>query len=181
LDNEMQQGKGHSKRKWSERSRVGLYLGPSPQHARSVHLVLNLETGFVSPQYHHVSFDDHFKTTWKGAASLLPRPKWQERAHFVKTEIESERQPISPKVSESREILIQQEKSSKTPEAVTEIFSESPQPLMMQTTKNSTTGLALLPATDQTAISPEMARPPVPRTTATVLTDGIVTRSGRVS
>jgi hypothetical protein len=74
LDNEMQQGKGYSKKKWTERSRVGLYLGPSPKHARSVHLVLNLETGFVSPQF-HISFDDHFETTRKGAEDLLPTPK----------------------------------------------------------------------------------------------------------
>jgi histone deacetylase 1/2 len=179
LDNEMQQGKGYSKRKWSERSRVGLYLGPSPQHARSVHLVLNLETGFVSPQY-HVSFDDHFETTRKGAASLLPQPKWQERAHLVMTEIESQRQTIPPEVSDSREST-QQEKSSPIREAVTEIFSASPQPSTTQTTMNSIAGSAPLPINDQIAISPETTGPPVPTTTAAVPTDGIVTRSGRVS
>jgi hypothetical protein len=30
LDSNLQQGKGYSKRKWTERARVGLYLGPSP-------------------------------------------------------------------------------------------------------------------------------------------------------
>jgi hypothetical protein len=82
LDGEMQQGKGYSKRKWTERARVGLYLGPSPQHARSVHLVLNIVTGLVSPQF-HVAFDDHFETTRQGAAALLPKSLWQVRAHFV--------------------------------------------------------------------------------------------------
>jgi len=47
--------------KWEERARMGLYLGPSPNHAKSVALVLNLQTGLVSPQF-HVSFDDHFQT-----------------------------------------------------------------------------------------------------------------------
>jgi hypothetical protein len=82
LDSNLQQGKGYSKRKWTERARVGLYLGPSPQHSRSVHLVLNLETGLVSPQF-HVAFDDHFETTRRGASSLLPASRWQEKAHFV--------------------------------------------------------------------------------------------------
>ena len=30
--------------KWKERSRIGVYLGRSPQHARNVALVLNLNT-----------------------------------------------------------------------------------------------------------------------------------------
>jgi hypothetical protein len=97
LDSEMQQGKGYSKRKWTERARVGLYLGPSPQHARSVHLVLNLQTGFVSPQF-HVSFDDHFETTRGGAADLLPKPLWQIRAHFV----DGAGNTIKPKANERK-------------------------------------------------------------------------------
>jgi hypothetical protein len=38
--------------KWKERSTLGIYLGRSPQHAKEVSLVLSLETGLVSPQYH---------------------------------------------------------------------------------------------------------------------------------
>jgi hypothetical protein len=51
---------------------------------------LNLETGLVSPQF-HVSFDDHFETTRKGASVLLPASKWQEKAHFV--EVKSDTPP----------------------------------------------------------------------------------------
>ena len=69
--------------KWSERSRVGIYLGNSPRHARSVGLILNLTTGLVSPQY-HVSYDDGFETSRKGAAGLLPTSKWQQEAGFTK-------------------------------------------------------------------------------------------------
>ena len=47
--------------KWDSRVRVGCYLGRSPQHARSVALVLNPQTGHVSPQF-HVVFDDKFTT-----------------------------------------------------------------------------------------------------------------------
>jgi len=47
--------------KWSPRARVGIYLSMSSNHARTVALVLNVETALVSPQY-HVKFDDLFKT-----------------------------------------------------------------------------------------------------------------------
>ena len=35
--------------KWDARAKLGMYLGPSPRHAWSVALVLNLTTGLVSP------------------------------------------------------------------------------------------------------------------------------------
>jgi hypothetical protein len=47
-------GKGS---KWEERARVGINLGNSPIHARSVSLVMNLETGLLSSQF-HVKYDD---------------------------------------------------------------------------------------------------------------------------
>ena len=51
--------------KWNHRSRLALNLGPSPRHARSVALVLNLHTGMASPQY-HVRYDHIFKTVKEG-------------------------------------------------------------------------------------------------------------------
>jgi hypothetical protein len=60
-------------------------------------LVLNLQTGFVSPQF-HVSFDDHFETTRGGAADLLPKPLWQIRAHFV----DGAGNTIKPKANERK-------------------------------------------------------------------------------
>ena len=54
------QGTGSLPR-WEPRSRAGVYLGRSKHHASSVALVLNLETGNVSPQY-HLTFDDTFST-----------------------------------------------------------------------------------------------------------------------
>ena len=59
LENSLQSGK--SAGKWNPRSRVGIYLGPSPRHARSVSLVLNPKTGLVSPQW-HVKHDEIFQT-----------------------------------------------------------------------------------------------------------------------
>ena len=77
LEAPLQSGLG-SKPKWSERSRVGAYLGYSHHHYQTVALVLNLNTGHVSPQF-HVVFDDEFDTVgqdyafesaWQGLADL---------------------------------------------------------------------------------------------------------------
>ena len=77
LDNAMQAGKKISK--WEIRSRLGIYLGMSPHHARSVALVLNLETGHVSPQF-HVKFDSKFETVRAGIG--VPKSKWQRQCYF---------------------------------------------------------------------------------------------------
>jgi Reverse transcriptase (RNA-dependent DNA polymerase) len=67
--------------KWKERSRVGLYLGASPRHSKRVALVLNLQTGHVSPQF-HIAFDDNFETIRSG--SLIPASLWQTKTGFRK-------------------------------------------------------------------------------------------------
>jgi hypothetical protein len=51
----------HKIPKWKPRSRVGVYLGQSSEHASSVPLVLSTTTDLVSPQF-HVVFDDKFST-----------------------------------------------------------------------------------------------------------------------
>ena len=73
---------GKKGRKWDNRIRVGIYLGRSTQHARSVSLILSLDTGLVSPQY-HCSFDDMFETTREAQIHLMPTSKWQEKGHFT--------------------------------------------------------------------------------------------------
>jgi len=73
---------GCKTQKWEHRSRMGVYLGMSPQHAHSVGLILSLTTGLVSPQF-HLSFDDLFETTSKNEKeSLLPELLWQEKTYF---------------------------------------------------------------------------------------------------
>jgi hypothetical protein len=48
--------------KWQPRSRRGKFLGLATTHSTSIGLILlNLRTGFVSPQY-HVVYDDEFTT-----------------------------------------------------------------------------------------------------------------------
>ena len=49
LDNALQSGQGSPKWKQKQRSKLGVYLRPSPSHARLVALVLNPRTGHVSP------------------------------------------------------------------------------------------------------------------------------------
>ena len=60
--------------KWCDRSRVGIFLGLSREHASSVSLVLNPDTGLVSPQF-HVKHDEKFETTDHPAMKNIG--KWQ--------------------------------------------------------------------------------------------------------
>jgi hypothetical protein len=59
LDPKLQDGKKIPK--WEPRSRRGKFLGVSPSHSSTIGLILNLRTGYVSPQY-HVVYDDEFTT-----------------------------------------------------------------------------------------------------------------------
>ena len=59
LDSELQSGKRQTRHKWEDRARIAINLGPSPQHGKSVHLLLNLGTGHITPQF-HVKFDNAF-------------------------------------------------------------------------------------------------------------------------
>ena len=75
LDNALQSGQGAPK--WKQRSRLGVYLGPSPNHACSVALVLNPRTGHVSPQF-HIKFDDFFETVQDKSTGLdAPDPEME--------------------------------------------------------------------------------------------------------
>jgi hypothetical protein len=65
--------------KWEPRSNICVYLGHSPFHARSVALVYNPSTGYVSPQY-HVVFDDDFTTIPFMEAGTIP-PHWSDLVH----------------------------------------------------------------------------------------------------
>ena len=62
--------------KWEPRSRVGIYLGHSKDHAGNVALVLNPRTLHVSPQYHLI-FDDTFSTVPYMRSGEVP-PNWSE-------------------------------------------------------------------------------------------------------
>jgi hypothetical protein len=74
--------------KWDERARLGMYLGHSPVHAKSVALVLNLSTGLVSPQF-HVKFDDHFSSLKDTPPTVSER--WTFLAGLTKDNVEDSR------------------------------------------------------------------------------------------
>jgi hypothetical protein len=66
--------------KWKSRSKLGIYLGKSPQHSRNVALVLNRETGHVSPQFHVKH--DHCYHTVRDEQQKSP-DLWMIKAGFV--------------------------------------------------------------------------------------------------
>ena len=88
LSSELAAGQGFPK--WNKRARVGIYLGQSPKHARSVALVLNIKTGLVSPQF-HVVFDDMFETVGKKGNSY--ELDWLAATHFS---AKTSRRPAAP-------------------------------------------------------------------------------------
>jgi hypothetical protein len=77
LDNRLQGGGRIPK--WTPRSRLGINLGYSPRHASSVSLVLNMDTGHVSPQF-HVQYDDFFETVRPSAGNARTFSQWQQIA-----------------------------------------------------------------------------------------------------
>ena len=90
LDTALQNESG-IKHKWTERSRIGIYLGRSPFHARSVALVLNINTGRVSPQF-HVQFDPSFQTVKESFEGTSPPIQWQAVCGFAKADEEAVKQ-----------------------------------------------------------------------------------------
>ena len=90
LENSLQAG--HIHHKCTQRSKVGIYLGRSPQHARSVALVIDRNTGLVSPQF-HLSFDPSFNTVKQDKLESM----WKMKARFV-----TQREPSKPAKEKSK-------------------------------------------------------------------------------
>ena len=80
LDSDIAPGKKFPK--WTDRARVGVYLGPLSQYARSVALVQSLTTGLASPQF-HVTIDDSFQTMRNAFNTTQPKSLWQVKSKFV--------------------------------------------------------------------------------------------------
>jgi hypothetical protein len=78
LDSNLQANK-RSGSKWTQRTRLGMNLGFSLQHTKSVHLILSLQTGCVSPQF-HCTFDNNSATLNE---HCQPESSWQQKAHFT--------------------------------------------------------------------------------------------------
>ena len=89
LENKLQDEK-QLYNKWKSRSKVGIYIGHSPLHARNIALILNLETGMVSPQF-HVSYDKTFETIKQN----VPHHRWLAMAGFQAVKSSSQDASIS--------------------------------------------------------------------------------------
>ena len=74
---------GNTISKWNQRARLGVNLGPSPHHARFISLILNLNPGLVSPQF-HIIHDDFFETARPGAIDEKSSSLWQRLSGFAK-------------------------------------------------------------------------------------------------
>ena len=74
LNSKLQAGQSHHK--WTDRSRVGIFLSHSPSHTSSVPLILNTTTACVSPQFHCL-YDDDFATC---KTDIKFRSFWQYKA-----------------------------------------------------------------------------------------------------
>jgi len=75
------QTNGASIPKWNKRSRLGQFLGFSPNHSTRVAMMRNIATGNISPQF-HVVFDDHFETV----STSFQDPTHALDKHFSSTE-----------------------------------------------------------------------------------------------
>jgi hypothetical protein len=63
--------------RWQPRSRQGMFVGFSNLHSSDVPLILNLQTGSITPQFHRV-FDDYFTTVTSISENENPPDFWED-------------------------------------------------------------------------------------------------------
>ncbi len=66
---------GHKIPKWAPQARLGVFLGFSSLHSSQVPLVMNVETGKISPQFHRI-FDDKFETVLSVTSTESIEEQW---------------------------------------------------------------------------------------------------------
>ncbi len=76
---------------------TNIYVGHSPFHAGSVALVLNPQTGHVSPQF-HVVFDDHFMTVPFMEKNEVP-PHWAQLVENLQEKVTEEHYELEKNVA----------------------------------------------------------------------------------
>jgi hypothetical protein len=74
-------------KKWDPKAQLGINLGPSLRHAGTVSLVLNLQTGNVSPQF-HVQYNDFFETVRPSSGNPTTFSQWQLLSGIKATQAE---------------------------------------------------------------------------------------------
>jgi hypothetical protein len=98
LDAALQDGKKIPK--WNPRARLGLFLGFLDSHSSQVPLVLNTDTGKISPQF-HVIFDDKFATVHSLPPDQPLAEQWADifrlgRECFLDIDYDDDGNPILP-------------------------------------------------------------------------------------
>jgi hypothetical protein len=101
LDSSIQSGKQIPK--WIPRARVGIYIGKSLRHARSVSLVLNPCKGMGSPQ-NHCKYDDTSETVRDVREET--RGTWREKCGFLKSQ-RTLSIALQPKVTPVPDVVLQ--------------------------------------------------------------------------
>jgi hypothetical protein len=72
---------GHKLPKWAPWAHLGVFLGFSTLHSSQVPLVMNVDTGKISPQF-HVIFDDKFETVLSMASDKSIGDQWKSIVHL---------------------------------------------------------------------------------------------------
>ena len=94
----------HAHNKWTDRARVRIFLCHSPHHVTDIPLILNTQTGLVSPQFHLIYDDDFdtvkrdvkFKSLWQIKARLQTRTQNNQSQDFLPTFSDRHTQNYSP-------------------------------------------------------------------------------------
>ena len=165
LDPDLQSGNSQ-KNKWCDRARIGNFVGISREHASSVSLVLNPDTGLVSPQF-HIKHDERFETTdypvmknigkWQGETQIHRLKKKKEERTNIRqktshpptlTIVEPETAPVA----EQNVTNIPTSGQNDVPASNTGTLSEAdkmPIPAMRSPSKDSTRGVPSDPFSKQ--------------------------------
>ena len=87
--------------KWRSRSHIGIYLGRSPLHSRTVALVLHAQTGYVSPQF-HVKMDPSFHSVREATRQEQVKILWPVKTGFISEQTRIDTKKAKPVVSTRR-------------------------------------------------------------------------------
>ena len=112
--------------KWDYRSKVGIYLGRSPNYGRNVALILNRDTGLVSPQF-HVKFDPTFRSIgpsigqqWISKAGLDAKTSRGRKVAHPKRKRQVEGDPLREGAPIKRKFAVQAKPEHKNVKATLE-------------------------------------------------------------
>ena len=105
--------------KWKSSARLGMYLGKSPLHARNISLILDIERGYVSPQFHCIH-DRAFATVRNDRNT--DHGKWKIRAGFLRRQTCADKRPEGY----PQKLLIEREREDEPPKEPNHYWTEAP-------------------------------------------------------